>query len=91
MTVRDIEVLLNIISDKSKLGLPVDSMVGMEFEKNLKHKNLIFSNSIDLIYEFFNFERNMKSNMMSKSVQLLGKNPNINKFFKKVADKGIQF
>ena len=73
MTVRDIEVLLNIISDKSKLGLPVDSMVGMEFEKNLKHKNLIFSNSIDLIYEFFNFERNMKSNMMSKSVQLLGK------------------
>ncbi len=91
MTIRDIEVLLNIISDKSKLGLSVDSMVGMEFEKILKHKNLIFSNGIDLIYEFFNFERNMKSNMISKSIQLLGKNPNINKFFKKVADKGIQF
>ena len=39
MTIRDIKVLMNIIKDKLDLGLPLDSSVNIEFEKNLKHKN----------------------------------------------------
>ena len=60
-----------------------------EFEKKIKHKNFIFSNGIDLIYEFFNLESKFNNSILTKSVNLLGKNNSINNFFTKLADKGI--
>ena len=81
----------NIIKNKIDLGLSIDSSVNYEFEKNLKHKNYIFSNSIDFVQEFFNFERKLNNNLLSKSLKILGKNSYINKLFTKVADKGINF
>ena len=89
MTIRDIKVLMNIIKNKLDLGLPLDSSVNKEFEKNLKHKNFIFSNGVDLIHEFFNIERKINNNILSKSVQFLGKNSSVNNIFTKIADKGI--
>ena len=74
-----------------ELGLPLDNSVSEEFENNLKHKNYIFSNGIDLIYEFFNLEKKTKNNILSKSVKFIGSNPTINKIFTKIADKGIFF
>ena len=91
MTIRDVNLFINIIKNKIDLGLPIDSSVNNEFEKNLKHKNYIFSNSIDFVQEFFNFERKFNNNILSKSVKILGKNRFINKLFTKVADKGINF
>ena len=91
MTIRDIKTLINIINNKIFLGLPLDSSVGEEFENISKHKNFIFSNSIDLIHEFFNFERKTKNTLLSKSIQKLGKNPSINKMFTKIADTGVVF
>ena len=91
MTIRDVKLFINIIKNKIDLGLPIDSSVNYEFEKNSKHKNYIFSNSIDLVQEFFNFERKFNNNILSKSVKILGKNNFINKLFTKVADKGINF
>ena len=91
MTIRDINSLVNIIKEKIDLGLPIDSSVNDEFEKKIKHKNYIFSNGIDLIQEFFNFERKFNNNILSKSVKLLGRNISINKMFTKIADKGINF
>ena len=91
MTIRDIKSLLDIIMKKLDLGLPLDSSLNVEFEKKIKHKNYIFSNSIDLIHEFFNFERKLNNNFLSKSVKILGKNPSINKIFTQIADKGITF
>ena len=88
MTIRDIKILLDIIVKKQNLGLSLDSSINSEFEKKLKHKNLIFSNGIEFVHEFFNFERKMNSNFVSRSVQFLSKNSNINKFFTKIADKG---
>ena len=84
-----IKTLINIIANKSDLGLPFDVSINSEFEKKLKHNNFIFQNGIDLIHEFFNIERKSKNKILSKSVQLLGKNPFINKLFTKVADKGL--
>ena len=80
---------MNIIKEKIDLGLSIDSSVNSQFEKKLKHNNYIFSNGIDLIHEFFNFERKFENSLFSKSVKLLGKNPYINKFFTQIADKGI--
>ena len=88
MTIRDTKILLDIILSKITLGLDLDSSVNYEFEKKLKHKNFIFSNGIDLVQEFFNFERKTSSSFLSKSVQLLNKNPKLKKFFTKIADRG---
>jgi 2-octaprenyl-6-methoxyphenol hydroxylase len=91
MTIRDIKILTNIIRKKLDVGLPLDSSVCSEFQKKLKHKNFIFSNSIDLIHEFFNIERKMKNNLLSKSVKLISNYPTINKIFTKIADRGTLF
>ena len=91
MTIRDIKILLEIIQKKIDLGLPINSSVNQEFQKNTKHRNFIFSNGIDFIYEFFNFERKTKSKIFSKTAKFLGKNFNLNKKFIEIADNGFLF
>tara|TARA_B100001057_G_scaffold300691_1_gene300877 strand:+ start:192 stop:1268 length:1077 start_codon:yes stop_codon:yes gene_type:complete len=91
MTIRDVNIFLDIVKKKIDLGLPLDSLVNSEFEKTLRHKNYIFSNSIDLIHEFFNLERKLNNDILSKSIKLLGKNTFINKMFTRIADKGLNF
>ncbi len=89
MTIRDIKILLDIIKESNSLGLPLNSSINQKFEKMHKTKNLIFSSGIDLIHEFFNVERKTKNHILSKTIQYLGKNSNINNILKKVADKGV--
>ena len=91
MTIRDIKIFISIIKNKRDLGLPLDNSINEEFESRLKHKNLIFSKGVDLVHEFFNIERKTKSDILSKSVQYLGRNPLVNKMFTNIADKGILF
>ncbi len=89
MTIRDIKSLLEIIRNKKDLGLPLDMSVCRDFEKKIKHNNFVFSNGIDFIHEFFNFERKTNIDVLSKSVHFLGKNSSINKLFTKIADSGL--
>ena len=91
MTVRDVKTLIEIIKEKISLGLPIDNSVNNQFEKKIKHNNFIFSNGIDLIHEFFNFERKFNNTFISKSVQLVGKNRSVNNLLKKYADEGFIF
>ena len=91
MTVRDIKILNNIISDKIELGLPLDSKVNSEFEKKTKHKNFFFLNGIDFIHEYFNLEKNLNNNVLSKSVNLIAKNSYINRMLTRIADKGVLY
>tara|TARA_B100000902_G_scaffold88260_1_gene92201 strand:+ start:200 stop:1279 length:1080 start_codon:yes stop_codon:yes gene_type:complete len=91
MTIRDIKILLDIIKKRTDVGLSLDSSVNLEFQNKIKYKNLIFSNGVDLIHEFFNIERKIKSNFLSKSVKIIGNQPVINRVLTKIADKGILF
>ena len=91
MTIRDTKFLLEIIKKNIDLGLPLDTTINNKFEKKRKHANYIFSNGIDFIHEFFNFERKFKNSFLSKSVKLLGSNQLLTKYFTKVADKGLTF
>ncbi len=91
MIIRDIKILTKLISKKYELGLPLDSSINDEFENIVKHKNFIFSNGIDFIHEFFNIERKIKNNVLSKSVKLVGNNNLIKKVLTRIADKGILF
>ena len=89
MSLRDIKVLVQLIKNKIDYGLDIDSSICIDFEKKIKHTNYLFSSGIDFIYEFFNFESKMKNKIFTKSLKILGKNKNVNKFFTKFADKGI--
>ena len=91
MTIRDIKIFLKLIKNRASLGLPIDSSINSEFENKTKHTNFIFANGVDLIHEFFNLEKKIKNDSISKSIQFLGKNPSINKIFTKIADRGIIF
>ena len=91
MTIRDIKILLEIIKKRLDVGLSLDSSVNLEFQKKMRHKNFIFSNGVDLIYEFFNIERKMNTSFLSKSVKIISNYPTINKMFTKIADRGVLF
>ena len=91
MTIRDIIVLMRIIDQRINLGLPIDKSVGKEFEQRTRHTNFIFSNGINFIYEFFNFERKINIKGFSKSVQTFGKNTRITKMITKLADEGLVY
>ena len=91
MTIRDIKLLRELIILRLENGLEIDNSVCSDFEKKIRHKNFLFSNGIDFVYEFFNLESRFKNPMFSKTVQLLGKNKNLNKFFTKFADNGLNF
>ena len=89
MTIRDIKTIHKFIKFKREHGLDLDTSICSDFEKSTRDKNYLFSNGIDLIYEFFNFENRLNINNLSKSVKYLGKNKIVNNFFTKFADKGI--
>ena len=89
MTIRDIMNLAKIFEKKINLGLPLDKSINKEFEKISKYKNNIYANGIDLIYEFFNIERKFKNKLLSKTIQIVGANFEINKILTKFADRGI--
>tara|TARA_B100000989_G_scaffold214547_1_gene163154 strand:+ start:4801 stop:5871 length:1071 start_codon:yes stop_codon:yes gene_type:complete len=89
MTIRDIKELQRLIEFKKKHGLELDNSICIDFEKNTKNKNFLFSSGVDFIYEFFNLENKFKDNNFSKFVKFLGTNKKTNKFFTKLADKGI--
>ena len=89
MIIRDVKELQRLIEFKKKHGLGLDSSVCIDFEKNTRNKNFLFSSGIDFIYEFFNLENKLKNNNLSKFVRFLGMNKKTNKLFTKLADKGI--
>ena len=91
MSIRDVRELMSIIDYRINLGLNLDSSVCIDFQNKMKDKNYIFSKSIDLLYEFFNFEKKINNNFFNNSVKLINKNKYIKNFFKNFADEGLRF
>ena len=90
MSLRDIKLLSKLIDERINIGLDIDSSVCHEFQKKTQDKNFVFSTGIDWIYELFNFESKISSNLISKSINVIGKNKFINQFLKKFADGGLR-
>ena len=91
MTIRDIKVLSEIIQNKINLGMQLDSSILNKFEKETKNKNFIFSNSVDFIYEVFNFDKKIRSKSFNKILKIVGKNKNLSGYFIRLADRGLNF
>ena len=90
MSLRDIKLLSDLIDEKINLGLDLDSSICRDFQKKSKDKNFIFSSSIDLVYELFNLENKLNSNLFNKSINFIGNHKLINSFLRKFADNGIR-
>ena len=90
MSVRDIRELLKIIDQKIKLGLALDQSVCVEFQNNTKSKNFVFSEGINFIYEYFNSENKIRDDLIDSTARLIGGNKILNKYFKTIADMGLQ-
>ena len=90
MIIRDIKEICKLIKFKKEHGLALDSSICFNFEKNTKSRNFIFSSGIDFIYEVFNFENKINTNILSNSIKLIGKNKAVNKFLIKFADTGLE-
>ncbi len=90
MSLRDIRTLSSLIDEKINLGLEIDKSVCVKFQKKIKDKNYLFSVGIDWIYELFNFESKINTNIFSKSINAIGKNKILNSMFKKIADIGLR-
>jgi len=91
MTIRDIKIFSEIIQSKIELGLHIDTSILNDFEKQTRNKNFMFSSGIDLIHEFFNIEKKLKSKKLTRIIKMIGKNNNFNNFLIKFADRGINF
>ena len=89
MTIRDIKDLSEIIQEKIDLGLQLDTFILEEFQKKTKNKNFIFSSGVNFIYEFFNFEKQVKGQNLNKILKFLGKNKSFTNSIIKFADKGL--
>jgi len=89
MTLRDLEILLRILQKRIDLGLQLDPSVFEEFENKVKHFNFIYSNSINFIQSFFQFDSKYKNNISNKIINLTSKNNFVKNFITKVADQGI--
>ena len=90
MSIRDIKEFLKIIDYKIKLGLPIDQSVCIEFQNNVKSKNFVFSEGINFIYEYFNSENKIGEDLIDSTARLIGRNKILNKYFKNIADMGLQ-
>ena len=89
MTIRDIRDLSEIIQNKIDLGLQLDTFTLEEFQNKTRNRNFIFSNGIDFIYEFFNFDKKINGNSLNKILQYFGTNKSFMRLAIKFADKGI--
>jgi len=89
MTIRDIFELSKILDDKIELGLELNSSIFDDFEKKTRPKNYIFSQGIDLIYNFFDQERKSSGKFLSRSLKYLGKNKYFIKTLARFADEGL--
>ena len=90
MSIRDIQELLKIIDQKIKHGLALDQSVCVEFQNNTKSKNFVFSEGINFIYEYFNSENKIGNGLIDSTAKVIGGNKILNRYFKTIADMGLQ-
>ena len=88
MSLRDIKLLSDLIDEKINLGLDLDNSICKKFQKKSKDKNFIFSSGIDWVYELFNLENKINSNIKKNTFNVVGSNKYVNLLIPKFADHG---
>jgi len=89
MTIRDINILSELIDKKKELGLCLDKSIFRDFENKTKHYNYLFASGIDFIYEFFKIDNKLNNNYSKKIFTFLESNALFKKYSINFADKGL--
>ena len=71
--------------------MDLDSSLCQEFQKKAQDKNFIFLSGIDWVYELFNLESKINSNLLNKIINFIGNKKSVNTFLKRFADRGIRY
>ena len=90
MTLRDTQVLSQLIKNNKDLGLSLNTVLE-QFEKKRKDSNYIFAFGIDFIHEFFKLSNNYNLKSVDKFFKLINKNVFIKNKIEYFANKGINF
>lgn len=91
MTLRDIDILGNILKTKLNKGYDVgDFGILKDFERKTKASNLLFAVSIDLIRKVFRSQSPAISKLRKKSFSIVSQPTVMNKIID-LADKGLRF
>ena len=91
MTMRDIQILLNLIDEQKNLGLPLDKSLLIKFENKIKHLNFIFASGVDFIHEFFIIDNKLNNSITKNVFKFLDKSNLFNHHIPNVANRGIIF
>tara|TARA_B100000427_G_scaffold271593_1_gene238622 strand:- start:655 stop:1752 length:1098 start_codon:yes stop_codon:yes gene_type:complete len=68
MTIRDMIKFDEILNQKINLGLTIDESIYKEFEKITKSNNSVFSLGVDLVHEFFKFNKDFIPKKLSDKI-----------------------
>ena len=91
MTLRDINILVNILKEKLNKGYDIGDLgILKEYEKKTKASNLLFAMSIDLIRKAFRSQSLAITQLRKKSFSIASQPAVMNKIID-LADKGLRF
>ena len=92
MILRDLKNLKDTLENRINLGLDIGSNeILNEFSYKIKPRNFVSSVGMDLIKNYFTFERQKLKNIRNEIVIKLNKNNFAKKLFLNIADEGIKF
>ena len=91
MTLRDLNILIEILKNKINLGLDIGSDdVLSEFANITKSKNFAYSLGIDLIRKSFKFQKKPLKSIRNKIMMQINKNNIVKNIFYNIANKGLK-
>ena len=90
MTLRDLKILVNELVKYKNLGLPFNKNLLSSFQNKTRPYNLLYSNGINLIENFFKFDTTFNNKFSSSIPALINKNKKLKDFFINFADNGLR-
>jgi len=92
MTIRDLEILEQILKSKIDLGLDLGDTTALnEFSERVKYKNFVFANSIDFTHYIFSKKNTFFKKIRNFTLDQINQQTKVKNFFLTVADRGLRF
>ena len=92
MTIRDLEILEKILKSKIDLGLDLGDATALnEFSEEVKYKNFVFANSIDLTHYIFSKKNTFFKKIRNFTLDQINQQTKVKNFFLTIADRGLRF
>ena len=91
MTLRDLDILIKEIAYIKSLGLQFDRNLFRIFENKARPNNIIYTNGINFLENFFKIDTIFKNKLSNKIPLVVNNNKKMKNLFMKIADQGLDF